>query len=566
MSKDPPSHAAGQAPPSMQPVTFDGCFGWLHTSSALAGSDVAIVLCSGLRRDVSNAYRPFRILADQIAAAGYPVLRFDYTGTGNSCDAEAGEYWSVWQQNILAGADYVRTMAGAQRVVLIGLRIGAALATLATACREDITGLILLDPVVRGKSHMTQFSIEARLRNKGLADPHDGLQLDELSLSSETVRQISQFDLRDVVPPPACSVAIFSYDQLPSVVACEKLWSDKGTSVTSKGFTGLGSLLRPAHLADTPLPEFSPILSWLRETLPIGRLNQATTMTRRQPMPRPALLRPAGCVETPLCFGDDRQLFGMLCRPDNGAVSDLAVVIGNPGGDPHHGYARFSVEFARRLAAQGIASLRIDFAGLGDSIGPSDGDGDGEGATTIFETDRSPDFTAAFDALEPMGFRRFAVHGLCSGAYHALHAGLDDRRVTALLLINLPWFSLRHERSSPDSFARRSMAELSRRQVKRFLLYAPGDAGIRPLEQHFGQEGSDLSSSDDVEVSILPGLDHDLTGHAMRRDAADLMIAFLLQVLSLHGDDRADGDLSEGSDLSSDGFATITVQSDAAAA
>ncbi|WP_204267123.1 hypothetical protein, partial [Escherichia coli] len=43
------------------------------------------------------------------------------------------------------------------------------------------------------------------------------------------------------------------------------------------------------------------------------------------------------------------------------------VVLTNSGGVPHIGWARMTVTFARALAAEGIASLRMDFAGLGDS-------------------------------------------------------------------------------------------------------------------------------------------------------------------------------------------------------
>jgi hypothetical protein len=447
-------------------------------------------------------------------------------------------------------------------VVLIGLRFGAVLATLAATCREDIAGLILIDPVLRGKSYITQSQIEARLRNHGLPDRQGGLRLDELCLSDDTVRHISQVDLRALVPPSECPVGIFSPDRSPGVTACAEIWTNKGVSVTCAGFGGLEALLRPAHLAEE-LPDFTSILSWLRLTLPhAGHPDQATaTVVPRPAMSRSVALRPAGCIETPLRFGQQSRLFGMLCRPDDAAQCELAVVIGNPGGDPHHGYARFSVELARRLAAVGIASLRIDFAGLGDSISPSD-DGS-EGTTNVFEVDRSPDFAAAFDTLELFGYRRFAVHGLCSGAYHGLHASLADHRVVALLLANLPWFTLRHERASPDSFARRYMAELSRRQVARLLLFAAGDAGIRPLEQHFGRDGTDLCRSDGVEVSIVADFDHDLTSHAMRRDAADRMITFLRQVPSLLDHRSPDGASFTGQLVFCEEFLTISAQPEA---
>jgi hypothetical protein len=125
----------------------------------------------------------------------------------------------------------------------------------------------------------------------------------------------------------------------------------------------------------------------------------------------------------------------VLCEPAGGAGRDRpAVVIGNSGGEPHTGFARVSVNLARHLAARGFASLRIDFGGLGDSMA------EGDRASHVFESDRQGDFAAAMDALQARGFHRFAIHGLCSGAYHALHAALADRRVSRLVLVNLPFF------------------------------------------------------------------------------------------------------------------------------
>lgn len=512
------------SPSVMHPVKFQGCFGWLHTAAA---SDTAIVLCSGLRRDASNAHRPFRILADQLAAEGYPTLRFDYMGTGDSCDAEGGEYWAIWLGNVLAAADYARAVTGARQVVLIGLRIGAALATQAAAERDDVIGLILLDPILRGRAYIAQLMVEARLRTQEPPDFRDGLLLDELCLTGETVRRIKQQDSREVLPPQGCSVAIFSQAQSSSIAGCVETWRSAGISVTSQAFSGLESLLQPAHLAGQSPPDFMPIVSWLRAGFPVEQIDKTTAVTA----PPAVMLRHDGCVETPLRFGQQCRLFGILCRPDSGTQSDFAVIICNPGGDPHHGYARFSVEFARRLAASGITSLRFDFAGLGDSV-PSSEQLDDD-SLDVFTVDRNADVAAALDVLEPLGFRRFALHGLCSGAFHAFQASLVDTRVAALLLINLPWFSLRREKSSPDSFARAAMTILADRRVGRLLLFAEGDAGIRPLEQHFGPAGVDLEGSGDVEVSIVSGFDHDLTGHAMRRAAADRMIAFLLRAPSL---------------------------------
>ena len=472
----------------MQPVSFAGCFGWLHEADH--AHDTAAVLCAGLGRDAATAHRSWRLLADALAAAGYATLRFDHPGTGDSCDIDGGDAFAAWQQGVDAAIDWARTATGAARVVLIGLRFGAALATLAAVARDDVAGLVQLEPVLRGRSYVAQLTTVARLRGP---PPGEALIVDELCLSAAATRRMAELDLRQVAP--GCPVALFS--------------------TARASFDGFEPLLRPTHLADEPDIDPARLLSWLRTAVP----------SRPTGLPTPAVasapLRPPGCIETPLCFGEANRLFGVLCRPDENATGPIVVMV-NPGGDPHHGYARFSVDFARRLARAGIASLRMDFAGLGDSANPNDT------TTHVFEIDRTRDIAAAINALAALGYGPFALHGLCSGAYHAFQAALAEPRITTLLLVNLPWFSLRFEKPGPRSVASRGMESLASRPCRTLLLFAAGDPGLKPLGQHFGAKGDALQPLG-ATVAIAPTLDHDLTGPAMRREAAEQMIRFLAQ-------------------------------------
>jgi pimeloyl-ACP methyl ester carboxylesterase len=506
--------------PYMHVLSIEGCFGWFHQAAESAASETVVLLCAGLGRDASTAHRPFRMLADRLASVGYPTLRFDYPGTGDSCEIDGQDYWAAWQRSVQRAADWLRGNTGARRIVMIGLRAGATFATLAASTRDDVVGLVLLEPVLRGKSYVNQLQIEARLRSDPAVAPDDRLEVDGLDLDAGTVERLRQVDLRQVQLLPDCAVSIFSQFRTPILTACLETWRNTRTPIICDNFTGLEPLLRPCHLIDGPNPEFAPILSWLRDTASPGRAAGAAQAS----LPAPVVLQPVGCIETPLRFGENGQLFGMLCRPARDTPNDIAVIIGNTGGDPHHGFARFAVEFARRLASAGIASLRIDFAGLGDSIFP---DGGEEGVTRVFEVGREPDFGAAIDALSQLGFRRFALNGLCSGAYHALLGAVADRRVEMLLSINLPWFTLHFEKAGPSSFARHAMAELSRRGVRTLLLFSAGDAGIKVVEKHFGPEGGDLHDTPGTEMSIVEGWDHNLTGSTMRQIAANRMIDFI---------------------------------------
>ena len=191
--------------------------------------------------------------------------------------------------------------------------------------------------------------------------------------------------------------------------------------------------MRQLVIEEDTLADWSDVIEWLQKAAPYDGTVKAVT-----PAPTPLTLHGDGFTEKPMRFGRRGRIFGVLCQPAQGRP-DLAVIITNSGRDPHYGSCRQSVTFSRKLAKVGIASLRMDFAGLGDSLGPTGRD---HLLTPMFESDRLPDIKGAIDALERFGYRRFAAQGLCAGAYHSLQAALSEPRLSALLLVNIPLFTL----------------------------------------------------------------------------------------------------------------------------
>ncbi len=132
--------------------------------------------------------------------------------------------------------------------------------------------------------------------------------------------------------------------------------------------------------------------------------------------------------EMPLRFGPTRSLVGMLNTPADPAPGQLAAIFINAGMIHHIGPNRLHVQLARALAAVGVASLRFDFSGMGDSPHRVD-------QLSIYDIVRREP-VEAMDALAQHGFERFVLVGMCSGAYSAFHAACDDTRVAAAIMIN----------------------------------------------------------------------------------------------------------------------------------
>jgi exosortase A-associated hydrolase 1 len=132
--------------------------------------------------------------------------------------------------------------------------------------------------------------------------------------------------------------------------------------------------------------------------------------------------------EIPLLFDvDGATLFGVASVPAEPAQIGVVIVVGGP--QYRVGSHRQFVLLARALADAGIATLRFDCRGMGDS----------EGVAAGFEA-IGPDIQGAIDAF--MGVvpevRSIVLWGLCDGATAAAFYAADDPRIAGLALYN-PW-------------------------------------------------------------------------------------------------------------------------------
>lgn len=112
-------------------------------------------------------------------------------------------------------------------------------------------------------------------------------------------------------------------------------------------------------------------------------------------------------IETPLFVPhDDNHLAALLARPEHEARSLVLILPGVCG--LRGGRAKIWTRTARGLADRGIASVRIDYGGTGDSTGV---------CSTSFATPGVEEARAIIDTLMPeLGVESFAIIGNCIGA------------------------------------------------------------------------------------------------------------------------------------------------------
>jgi hypothetical protein len=240
------------------------------------------------------------------------------------------------------------------------------------------------------------------------------------------------------------------------------------------------------------------------------------------------------------------------------------------------------VDAARRWAAAGVPTLRLDLEGIGDS------DGDGTRFADVGELYDQRLVTQALGALDALDARGFGpsyvAAGLCSGACWSFHMALSDPRVSAAVLINpqaIFWNRslrtarmishgsklkvLRGEvelarvvglmRGLPALAATRVRARLAARgggsELDRALdkLGADGKrirflfSGDEPLRAELEAEGWPVRAArwPNVSFAVIPGDDHILRPLAARRFVNDALDRELEVELGHPLEARADG-------------------------
>jgi exosortase A-associated hydrolase 1 len=120
-------------------------------------------------------------------------------------------------------------------------------------------------------------------------------------------------------------------------------------------------------------------------------------------------------------------LVGIASVPTAPCTRGVLIVVGGP--QYRIGSHRQFALLARHLAAHGIAAMRFDYRGMGDS------DGDERDFETIQD-----DIRAALDAFIAAvpGLTDVVLWGLCDGASAAAMYAPGDARVRGLVLLN-PW-------------------------------------------------------------------------------------------------------------------------------
>lgn len=163
-------------------------------------------------------------LAVSLSESGFHVLRFDYFGTGDSGGDSTEVSLKGCREDILTAMEEIRDMTEAERVSLIGLRLGATLAAEVAADEpEDIDRLVLWDPVVSGQEYVAALFQAASNMPIGKVEPParpesrgGGHEICGFPLTDRQREEISRIDLSPLIADLPEETVTFVTQTMPS--------------------------------------------------------------------------------------------------------------------------------------------------------------------------------------------------------------------------------------------------------------------------------------------------------------------------------------------------------------
>jgi alpha-beta hydrolase superfamily lysophospholipase len=378
-----------------------------------------------------------RSFADAAAALGIPTLRFDYAGTGDSSEIDPdADQIEIWIQDVVAAVREVRRISGAQRVYLLGFRLGALLAMLASDRCEAVAGLVLVAPIVNGRRFVRELRTMRLAATMGIEASRDTgvMEVSGFVLSAATIRALAEVDLKSPRIPPGAEVLVIDGASMPLARAWSEQLPHSGISASYRSLPGLVEMLMTApQFASIPTEMIAALCEWLTQRND-GKVSDPGEVAYQQSMTPafPASPNRAPITERPVFLPPGSVLFGIVTEPAINEIPRGAAILINAGADYHIGASGIYVLLARRWAQLGHIVLRLDLAGLGDSHTRR-----GQPDNEVFPPGAQNDIREAVEWIRTRyGTLDITLGGFCSGAFHTLKAAIGAIPVNRAIMVN----------------------------------------------------------------------------------------------------------------------------------
>jgi alpha-beta hydrolase superfamily lysophospholipase len=420
---------------------------FLHGPSDVAGSvGTAVLLCPPFGWEEACCSRALRGAAAILASDGHPTARLALPGTADGGGGPRDpDLLRLWTRAVGEAAGWLRERTDASRCIVFGIGLGGVLAYLAAREYDAIDDLVLWAVPDRGRALVRESTALSKVvasefpEDQGHEPGADGdLDLIGYLMAAETHAALSALQLSEVAIP-GCEgrrVLLLSRGAQPVDERLRTSLESGGAEVEVLRTSDYYDLMVKPELSEVPAATIAHVNEWLAR--PGAAQSRLGVESRSLPRVRetPELALADGVVESVVCCrGTHGDVFAIVSSGLPAGPAPVALVLLSSGALPHTGPNRAWVEIARRWAARGIPTVRLDLAGIGEAGGE---DPDLRSDESTYASWRVEDVRGLLDQLQAAGIaERFVLGGLCSGANCALQGALADSRVCGALLINL---------------------------------------------------------------------------------------------------------------------------------
>ena len=566
------------------PVSLGDNFALYHPSFG----DTGYVICGAWGFAELCSRKFLRILADELAETGFPVLRIDYPGTCNMLDPKPDSGLDGWIQTAVDAAKRLQEISGCRRVLFFGLNIGSTVALMASQALGNVEGVILADPVFSGRRFIRELQLHAQMTVEGLGVALSG-KTGDTGFSGFKMTEKLQADLKainvgklELTSSPHCLVLMRTGDS--NDIEMVDTIEAKGCQVEREIFNNYAELMATPATSIISNKVIADIIAWSQTHF---EPQKGPDIPAVRADARPVILNGEGFTEQPVTFGPDNRYFGILCRPKDETTAPVAVFL-NAAYNHTVGWGRIWVRAARYLAARGIPSFRFDFANIGETP-PTEGEPD----RILYTSGQSYDLKIATDYLTETLPNPIFLVGRCLGAWASFHYAHSDPRIRGMMLINQltlvqksdynidealvsgarPMEEYRHRARSLSTLKRLVTGQVdvvnagrhilshlndriahkfspylgnltetgrnrrtclgifethARRSVPIYIVNCENDGSLDEFASYFGADFSGLKAYPNVTQTIIPNADHNLTPENAQQDLLKLLEEVLL--------------------------------------
>jgi hypothetical protein len=266
--------------------------------------------------------------------------------------------------------------------------------------------------------------------------------------TEETVRALEALSLKTLPRPPAPRLIVLQRAEARIANLFPKRFASDGVCQLEEQFTtDYPTMMESPWLWRSPTEAISILANTIQEMT----ANRGGAAPRIFPSTSTTSILANDVEERMVSFGDGDRRFGILTEPVGESPTHAVLLVTSTFGY-RIGPNRVNVALARHFARAGVATLRIDVRGVGDSR-----DTPGVSPAGPYDMGAVDDVDDALSLLKARGYRTLTVGGICAGSFLAWTAAeriakRDGTRLQ-LVLVNIEAFDpIRYDRELMTMF------------------------------------------------------------------------------------------------------------------